>query len=523
MAIVSKIALRTSFPSIFSLLLGIVFAQGGNSARAEHPWELARLRPGVTVAENGLWIETPLERRFHSSHRVVIAELSGPGVITMIHFALPERQVVKPKEYALGRELLLKMYWDGETTPSVDCPLVDFFCDPEGLRERIDTALVNKKRGWNAYFPMPFRKSARVELVYEGPVSPGEELWQLMPCYSYVLVHRVEQLPEDIGYFHAQWRKQLLNLAKEDYVALEAVGQGKFVGWNVTVRLPGRPGYPVDENEKFYIDGASIPSVEFQGIEDSFGFSWGFPPEENFFAHSGWFPFLEGAAAYRFFVADPIYFQKSLKVTIGFGEHEHPLFRQQFGKPGNKLEFTSTCYWYQTEPHAPFPPMLSLKERGATRRTWKEMESPIDIDGWKSRGVRLHMRCGRPEEELVWAAPGFGAEIRRGFAYSGWPFPVFHTRADEKEVQLDVIVPPGSVGTLRLYMIDPDLFRGGRHQEVFLAGKSVGVITNFEEGRWLEIPVTGSQTQEGRLALRIVNLNPESNAVLSIVEWVQAE
>ena len=61
------------------------------------------------------------------------------------------------------------MFWDGEATPSVNVPLVDFFCDPAGLREQVNTALVNKRHRFNCYFPMPFRRSARVKLVYDGP------------------------------------------------------------------------------------------------------------------------------------------------------------------------------------------------------------------------------------------------------------------------------------------------------------------------------------------------------------------
>ena len=106
-------------------------------------------------------------------------------------------------------------------------PLVDFFCDPAGLREEVNTALVNKRRGLNAYFPMPFRRSARVELVYDGPLPPGEELWRIMPCYSYVMYRTLEKVPDDAGYFHAYWRQEALLLGKRDYVALEAKGQGQ--------------------------------------------------------------------------------------------------------------------------------------------------------------------------------------------------------------------------------------------------------------------------------------------------------
>ncbi len=484
--------------------------------------DLPHLGQGKTVAENGLWIETPLDRQFRQSKEVTIAEVQGPGVITMIHFALPQRMVAQPDKYRLERDLVIRAFWDDEPTPSVECPLVDFFCDPMGERESLNTLMVNKKRGWNAYFPMPFRKSARVILSYDGPAEPGSELWELMPCYSYVMVRKVDELPANVGYFHAQWRQQLINLGKEDYVALEARGKGKFVGWNVTVRLPGQPGYPVDENERFYVDGEETPSIEFQGLEDSFGFSWGFPSEESIFLRTGWFPFhKDGAAAYRFFLEDSISFERSLKVTIGFGLNEHPMFRSRFGKPGNELEFSSTVYWYQSEPHAPFPPLPAAEQRRPTERSWKDMENLPSSEALESRGVKLHFRCGRPENETIYATAGYGAEVKQGFAYTGWPFPVFHTRAHEKEVQIVVTVPAGKAGTLRLYMIDPDHFMGGRHQEVFIGERSLGEIRNFVDGRWLEIPVDASMTASGSLLVRIVNRNPRSNAVVSILEWVE--
>lgn len=485
--------------------------------------DLPRLTSDRTICENGLWIETPLDRQFTTRKTVVIADVPGPGVITMIHFALPQRMLAQPQKYRLGRELVLQAFWDGEESPSILCPLVDFFCDPAGERDRLETALVNKKRGWNAYFPMPFRQSARLELVYDGPTPPGQELWELMPCYSYVLVRRVENLPQDLGYFHASWRQQLLNLGKADYVALEAEGRGKFIGWNVTVRLPGRPGYPVDENEKFYIDGEETPSVEFQGIEDSFGFSWGFPPEESTFALTGWFPFHgDGAAAYRFFLQDAITFERSLKVAIGFGKNEHPMFRSQFGKPGNELEFSSTVYWYQTEPHATLPPLPPPEKRGPTEIHWKDREQLPHPSSLEQQGVKLHLRCGRPEKELVYAQPGYSATVIRGFSYTGWPFPIFHTRADEKEVQIEITVPPGRAGMLRLFMIDPDHFQGGRCQEVFVNDKSFGEVKDFDEGRELKIPLEGSATETGKILVRIVNRNPRSNAVVSIVEWAES-
>lgn len=488
------------------------------------PLELPMLQPGKTAAQNALWGENPGAKQFTTTKRVVVADIQGPAMITMIHFALPAKSIGKPNEYTLGRDLLLRIYWDDEKEPSVDCPMVDFFCDPAGLRDTLHNALVNKNRGFNAYFAMPFRKSARVELVYDGPVKPGNELWSMMPCYSYVTYRTLESVPANVGYFHAHWRQESLLLGKREYTALEAKGRGKFIGWNVTVRSVGRlRGYPVDENEKFFIDGEDEASVEFQGLEDSFGFSWGFPPKESLFPMTGWFPFKDGAAAYRLFTSDAIRFEKSLRVTIGFGKNESPFFYKTFSKPGSELEFSSVCYWYQTEPHATYAAMPPALARGPSEAATRPAEKLPAAKELRARGVRLQMRCGRPEKELTFAAPGFSAEARTGFTYAGFPDPIYYCRADDKDLQILLTVPKGSAGTVRVFATDPDEFQGGRREEIFVAGRSLGVVQDFVQGKWLEKPLTAQQTADGHVLVRAVNRNPESNAVISMIEWVAAE
>ena len=338
--------------------------------------DLPTLSPGRTATKNALWLENPLSTRFLSTKRVVVADIQGPATITMIHFALPGAM-------KLNRDAVLKIFWDEEKDPSVNCPLVDFFCDPAGTREEVNTALVNKRQGWNAYFPMPFRKSAHVELVYDGPLPPGNDLWGQMPCYSYVMYRTLENVPEATGYFHAYWRQEGVILAKQPYVVLEAKGSGKFVGWNVTVRHPGWKGqtnfpYPVDENAEFFVDGEKEPSVQFQGLEDAFGFSWGFPPTQSQFPLTGWFPFLKGACAYQFFVQDAIRFEKSLRAAIAFGKLDLPYYHTEYSKPENRLQFSSTAYWYQVEPHSPLPALPPAAERApaAEDHAWAEKEKP---------------------------------------------------------------------------------------------------------------------------------------------------
>jgi hypothetical protein len=504
-----------------TLLLGGFLASAALAEPFQLP-DLARLTPGRTKAENALWIENPLTAQFRTSKRVVVAQINGPAMITMMHFAYGE-SAISSEHKNLNRDLLLRIYWDGESTPSVDCPLVDFFCDPNGTRSVVNTAFVNVRRGFNAYFPMPFRKSAKVELVYDGPLEPGDKLWQLMPCYSYVMYRTADKLPADTGYFHASWRQEALKLGLADYIALEAKGKGKCVGWNITVRLPGRDGYPVDENEKFYIDGETNASVEFQGLEDSFGFSWGFPETENTFPMTGYAPFLKGAMAYRFFAQDAISFEKSLKVAIGFGEHEDPSFRRDFSKFGSSLQFSSTVYWYQQEPHVPLPPMPSAADRAPAPEElfWPEKENVPTAASFETRGVKLAVHCGRPGKEVVFAVPGYSAESRQGFSWNGWSGDVFHARADNHEVRVQLTVPKGAAGTVRVYIIDPDNFGGGRKQSVVIAGQTFGPFDNFQAGRWIKCPISAEKNPSGKVDISAINENPGANAVLSLIEWVE--
>src|SRR5580704_10992176 len=201
---------------------------------------------GETGMENGLWEECPKNRQFAKGGRAVIAEIEGPGVITMIHFALAAVAL------SINRDTILRIYWDGEQTPSVESPLPDFFCDANGDIERLDGILVNKLRGWNAYFQMPFAKSARVELVYDNPrysgatFAPGH--WGGVPAYSTVTYRKLQSLPTDVQYFHAQWRKQTLLLGKDDYEVVQTSGAGQLIGWNMTLRALSGTVPPCDQN-----------------------------------------------------------------------------------------------------------------------------------------------------------------------------------------------------------------------------------------------------------------------------------
>lgn len=464
--------------------------------------------------ENALWGETPKERQL-LGRKVVIADIKGPAVITMIHFAMPEN-------LRLDRSVILRIWWDNEKEPSVLAPLVDFFCDPNGTQERVDSFLVNKRRGWNAYFLMPFAKRAVIELEHDGR-GPA-------PCYSYVLYRPLKHWDKGLGYFHAYWRQEKLLLGQQDYVALEAKGQGKFIGWNVTVRglPPNDKGYPVDENVKFYVDGEAKPSVEFMGLEDAFGFSFGFPETANFFPFTGWAPFYKGAFAYRFFLQDAINFRKSLKVTIGFGEREAPWFRETFSRPEFPLEFSSCCYWYQTEPHVPFPSLPYYRARCPSPDV--EQLKALEVRAQQALQAGLALQCflGDPEREGFYMAEGYDCILERGYRFFDtmglWKdAPLKHCWASWDWLEFWVIVPRGVAGKLRLFLLDGDNFQGGRKQTVFVGGRRIGTFSDFQKGQWIEVELTPSDTATGRVLVRIENAREGANVVVSIVEFAPSK
>jgi hypothetical protein len=149
-----------------------------------------------------------------------------------------------------------------------------------------------------------------------------------------------------------------------------------------------------------------------------------------------------------------------------------------------------------------------------------EKEELPTVDALKERDFRLYMLCGRPEREVIYAEQGFSAEAKTGYTYGGWSLPVYHCRADDQELQIELTVPKGAQGTVRLYVIDPDDFEGGRKQTMRVAGKSLGLVENLQEGRWLEQQITPNESTDGKVLIQARNAKQGSNAVISIIEWI---
>ncbi len=293
--------------------------------------------------------------------KAVLADIEGPGAIQHIWLT------VNPSAW---RRLVLRAYWDGEETPSIETPLGDFFCN--GWCERCNISslpvAVNPAGGFNSYWEMPFRKHARIEVEN---LSPDE-----IRGFYYQITYTLTDVPEDRAYLHAQWRRNNPLPSGEVHTILDGVrGQGHYVGtylaWGVNSN-----GWWGEGEIKFYMDGdTDWPTICGTGTEDYFGGAWNFEhPQGQYGIYST--PFLglpqviipdglyrtqQRFGMYRWHVMDPIRFKSDLRVTIQALGWRSPLEGQRRYYARND-DIASTAFWYQTEPHAPFPPLPGLND-----------------------------------------------------------------------------------------------------------------------------------------------------------------
>jgi hypothetical protein len=259
---------------------------------------------------------------------------------------------------------ILRMYWDGEKDPSVECPAGDFFACGLGEYAPVTSlaVCVNPKSGFNCYWTMPFRKGFRITMT-NIDTTPMVLYYQI----DYILA----KVPKNVGRFHAQFRRTNPTADEQDYTILDGVrGQGHYVGTYMTWGS-NTPGWWGEGEIKFYLDGdKEFPTICGTGTEDYFCGSYGFEKfqGQGYQTFSG--PYtgmpqvIESAkqprfGLYRWHIMDPVRFEQNLRVTIqalGWQSEGRYLPLQD--------DLSSVAYWYQKEPHAPFP---SLPDKAALR------------------------------------------------------------------------------------------------------------------------------------------------------------
>ena len=339
--------LNRSMKCIIALSL-IVFASGTGQTRLDEifsPSDLPFLRDGRLV-HVGSYDTAGHNNDFISiaaGNSATIMDVRGPGAIARIWMT-----VGSPDPYYL-RRILIRMYWDGETTPSVEAPLGDFFGTGFGYKQYVSRFVGMTSGGFISYFPMPFNKSARIEIVNET----GQTISSFYYNIDYLKVD--QPFSGDIGYFHAWWNRDIRTTSKENYLILMAKGRGQFVGCNLSIQGYGNNLYFLEGDEMIYVDGETRPSINGTGTEDFFNSGWYFDRGEYSAPYHGliWkVDSLSRIAAYRFMVGDAVPFYKSIRVTIEHGTENSQV-----------ADYSSTAYWYQLEPHDEFPPILKSSLR----------------------------------------------------------------------------------------------------------------------------------------------------------------
>ncbi len=305
----------------------------------------------------------------------VMLDEKGPGAITHIWltFLGPEPQPWAPKGSANHQEMLLRMYWDGNPRPAVEAPVGDFFASCFGKRSEVISLPVVVEDGdsYNSFWRMPFRKSARIEIVNQSdkPIS--------LLYYNIDWV-KLDKLPKDTPYFYAQYRQEYPCQHGKDYVILDTKGKGHYVGTVLAVRTRS-PAWFGEGDEKIYIDGEAKASIWGTGTEDYFLSAWGLKKTSTPYFGVPYFDqwgIVGGhTSAYRWHLNDPIVFNKGIKVTMEhFGwisPDENP---QHKSTSWNEREddYASVAFWYQTG-----TPTFTARAPDARERTLPNLDRVI--------------------------------------------------------------------------------------------------------------------------------------------------
>jgi hypothetical protein len=291
---------------------------------------------------------------------------AGPGIITHIWFTISARGGHHLKE------LVMRIYWEGNAKPSVEVPVGDFFGLNLGEYFLYQSAFLNVSsiKALNSYFAMPFRREARITITNEGAQPVGS-------FYSNIDYQLVPSLPDNALYFHAQYRQSTPNAAikavpgqpqinldgKDNYVFFETRGKGQMMGVTFGV-VQNHDGWFGEGDEMIFIDDRSKPAITGTGTEDYLNGAWDFNGVPFAYLYNG-APFISIAeraggryCVYRWHGDNPVAFESYLKHTI---EHGHANDRAD--------SFYSVGYWYQTDVFTDFPPLPGVADRWPSLKT----------------------------------------------------------------------------------------------------------------------------------------------------------
>lgn len=318
----------------------------------------AMAEPGEKHPARGLGVGWKARPMIHiePGETATLADIRGMGAIQSCWFA-----------GYVGRDFILRIYWDDQEIPSVECPFSDFFAHgwlksdagihkgPFGQISSLPV-VVNPNKGMNAFWQMPFRTRARITLENRGA--------EVRACY-YQWNYSLSEVPKDCAYFHAQFRRTSPIAKGGLHTVLDGVqGRGHYVGTALSVGLNGSNGWWGEGEVKMYLDGdRDFPSYCSTGLEDYFcgAYDWNVDGQYTTYTapymgmHYVWQPdglytSQQRFSMYRWHLVDPIRFDERIRVTMmALGVRSGGRFLQR------EDDYATVAYWYQTLPTASFP------------------------------------------------------------------------------------------------------------------------------------------------------------------------
>ena len=350
------------FGRVVILSLCLVALALSAPAAAPAGLDIARVRPEIdSRMENAGWGYD----RYRELHALrpgegqAILDATGPGVVRQIHIT-NMRQNMGSEKMQNRDDVVIEIWFDDATTPAVRCPLTFFFCGGD-----LNTPYFENGPGaWNCYFPMPFKKRARVVLVNDGP--------DRIHFYSFVEWERLPRWEKDLGYFHACFERRVFQLTNDSReVVFETHGAGQFLGryWLITTDEPifRNWGGLMEGNNELDIDGVER-KIDYLGSEDSFNFSWGFQRSWHGLRAGIIVNTTDTLGLYRFHDPMPIRFKKSLRWTLNYQQEKlNKNFAREKAVQNNShwVNYRMVNFWYQDSPggyeHVPLRPLEQRK------------------------------------------------------------------------------------------------------------------------------------------------------------------
>jgi hypothetical protein len=335
---VAAFALAALFPST----AGAQAPRGGFGGGSGSPLAgLANPHAG-TAKHEGSWDRSGGNgdmRGIKPGETLTIFDAKGPATVKRFWVTIAPRTDVE-----LLRQTIIRMYWDGETSPSVECPIGDFFGVGFGQQVDFQSMPLNETSGgYNCYWPMPFHTSAKWTIENRSKKN-------LDAFYYNIDYTAVETMNPNLKHFHASWRRENPTKAGTNYTILEAEGDGHYVGTALFMQnRQGRGLGFLEGDEMVYIDGETTASIIGTGTEDYFSSGW-YYDRGVYSANYHGIPIkdetLGRVSTYRWHIEDAMPFHKSIKFTI---EHGHA--------NDHVADYSSVAYFYQSEPHKAYPPL----------------------------------------------------------------------------------------------------------------------------------------------------------------------